>query len=664
MRRPQPPTNTAPTEVNDRPSPPPRKAWSRPGSQEPLAPATRSPRPPPTPLSRVNLELLSARSPLSRDRLLIQEGPPLRPPSSTDESSDSNRSLSPISSSGCSSFSGVDVAPAQPVREASYLSTSSPSTPRTPREGAQEGAASSHVSPHDLTRGPSYAANYGEISGRSRAVSGEYIGPSYAANYDAAPRATATQSGEISPRSAREVPLAQLARREEGACGASPRKWARHVSEQQEELPVEPLDPSAGHASYWAPEPPPRRSFQGSISPRRSFQGSSSPRVASPPQPSRVTTPLARLPFQRDLGREIDPFQRELGREIDPLQRELSREIDPFQRDLGREIDPRPSAPSAQTSSDQKVLAGATAWLQRAEADAKDSPEALHRARGSAEAQCEFTPYAYRPKLPVSGADYYTVMQITPPPELPAGAAPHAPRKWGRLEHEEDEVYSPYSTRRPIAEDREATGEESPHQEMRGGRPRGTRDGDSSSAMSGAAPSAATSRQRPGKRPAISTGARPAGAASSACASGYTSGAEMGAASGSAAASGYASEASSDASVFNSMATMRRVRERSRALKPAALPPSEAPVVPVLPTLPVMPVNLGAHTTAMQRVQSLRLGASGPERDGAQLELPLMSFRPPSVTLMEPSPQESQMRWLQDQRNTDQDSPDREDLQT
>ena len=631
MRRPQPPTNTAPTEVNDRPSPPPRKAWSRPGSQEPLAPATRSPRPPPTPLSRVNLELLSARSPLSRDRLLIQEGPPLRPPSSTDESSDSNRSLSPISSSGCSSFSGVDVAPAQPVREASYLSTSSPSTPRTPREGAQEGAASSHVSPHDLTRGPSYAANYGEISGRSRAVSGEYIGPSYAANYDAAPRATATQSGEISPRSAREVPLAQLARREEGACGASPRKWARHVSEQQEELPVEPLDPSAGHASYWAPEPPPRRSFQGSISPRRSFQGSSSPRVASPPQPSRVTTPLARLPFQRDLGREIDP---------------------------------RPSAPSAQTSSDQKVLAGATAWLQRAEADAKDSPEALHRARGSAEAQCEFTPYAYRPKLPVSGADYYTVMQITPPPELPAGAAPHAPRKWGRLEHEEDEVYSPYSTRRPIAEDREATGEESPHQEMRGGRPRGTRDGDSSSAMSGAAPSAATSRQRPGKRPAISTGARPAGAASSACASGYTSGAEMGAASGSAAASGYASEASSDASVFNSMATMRRVRERSRALKPAALPPSEAPVVPVLPTLPVMPVNLGAHTTAMQRVQSLRLGASGPERDGAQLELPLMSFRPPSVTLMEPSPQESQMRWLQDQRNTDQDSPDREDLQT
>ena len=657
-------TNTAPTEVNDRPSPPPRKAWSRPGSQEPLAPATRSPRPPPTPLSRVNLELLSARSPLSRDRLLIQEGPPLRPPSSTDESSDSNRSLSPISSSGCSSFSGVDVAPAQPVREASYLSTSSPSTPRTPREGAQEGAASSHVSPHELTRGPSYAANYGEISGRSRAVSGEYIGPSYAANYDAAPRATATQSGEISPRSAREVPLAQLARREEGACGASPRKWARHVSEQQEELPVEPLDPSAGHASYWAPEPPPRRSFQGSISPRRSFQGSSSPRVASPPQPSRVTTPLARLPFQRDLGREIDPFQRELGREIDPLQRELSREIDPFQRDLGREIDPRPSAPSAQTSSDQKVLAGATAWLQRAEADAKDSPEALHRARGSAEAQCEFTPYAYRPKLPVSGADYYTVMQITPPPELPAGAAPHAPRKWGRLEHEEDEVYSPYSTRRPIAEDREATCEESPHQEMRGGRPRGTRDGDSSSAMSGAAPSAATSRQRPGKRPAISTGARPAGAASSACASGYTSGAEMGAASGSAAASGYASEASSDASVFNSMATMRRVRERSRALKPAALPPSEAPVVPVLPTLPVMPVNLGAHTTAMQRVQSLRLGASGPERDGAQLELPLMSFRPPSVTLMEPSPQESQMRWLQDQRNTDQDSPDREDLQT
>ena len=631
MRRPQPPTNTAPTEVNDRPSPPPRKAWSRPGSQEPLAPATRSPRPPPTPLSRVNLELLSARSPLSRDRLLIQEGPPLRPPSSTDESSDSNRSLSPISSSGCSSFSGVDVAPAQPVREASYLSTSSPSTPRTPREGAQEGAASSHVSPHELTRGPSYAANYGEISGRSRAVSGEYIGPSYAANYDAAPRATATQSGEISPRSAREVPLAQLARREEGACGASPRKWARHVSEQQEELPVEPLDPSAGHASYWAPEPPPRRSFQGSISPRRSFQGSSSPRVASPPQPSRVTTPLARLPFQRDLGREIDP---------------------------------RPSAPSAQTSSDQKVLAGATAWLQRAEADAKDSPEALHRARGSAEAQCEFTPYAYRPKLPVSGADYYTVMQITPPPELPAGAAPHAPRKWGRLEHEEDEVYSPYSTRRPIAEDREATGEESPHQEMRGGIPRGTRDGDSSSAMSGAAPSVATSRQRPGKRPAISTGARPAGAASSACASGYTSGAEMGAASGSAAASGYASEASSDASVFNSMATMRRVRERSRALKPAALPPSEAPVVPVLPTLPVMPVNLGAHTTAMQRVQSLRLGASGPERDGAQLELPLMSFRPPSVTLMEPSPQESQMRWLQDQRNTDQDSPDREDLQT
>ena len=653
MRRPQPPTNTAPTEVNDRPSPPPRKAWSRPGSQEPPAPATRSPRPPPTPLSRVNLELLSARSPLSRDRLLIQEGPPLRPPSSTDESSDSNRSLSPISSSGCSSFSGVDVAPAQPVREASYLSTSSPSTPRTPREGAQEGAASSHVSPHELTRGPSYAANYGEISGRSRAVSGEYIGPSYAANYDAAPRATATQSGEISPRSAREVPLAQLARREEGACGASPRKWARHVSEQQEELPVEPLDPSAGHASYWAPEPPPRRSFQGSISPRRSFQGSSSPRVASPPQPSRVTTPLARLPFQRDLGREIDP-----------LQRELSREIDPFQRDLGREIDPRPSAPSAQTSSDQKVLAGATAWLQRAEADAKDSPEALHRARGSAEAQCEFTPYAYRPKLPVSGADYYTVMQITPPPELPAGAAPHAPRKWGRLEHEEDEVYSPYSTRRPIAEDREATCEESPHQEMRGGRPRGTRDGDSSSAMSGAAPSAATSRQRPGKRPAISMGARPAGAASSACASGYTSGAEMGAASGSAAASGYASEASSDASVFNSMATMRRVRERSRALKPAALPPSEAPVVPVLPTLPVMPVNLGAHTTAMQRVQSLRLGASGPERDGAQLELPLMSFRPPSVTLMEPSPQESQMRWLQDQRNTDQDSPDREDLQT
>ena len=654
MRRPQPPTNTAPTEVNDRPSPPPRKVYeSRQGSQQPPGPATRSPRPPPTPLSRVNLELLSARSPLSRDRLLIQEGPPLRPPSSTDESSDSNRSLSPISSSGCSSFSGVDVAPAQPVREASYLSTSSPSTPRTPREGAQEGAASSHVSPHELTRGPSYAANYGEISGRSRAVSGEYIGPSYAANYDAAPRATATQSGEISPRSAREVPLAQLARREEGACGASPRKWARHVSEQQEELPVEPLDPSAGHASYWAPEPPPRRSFQGSISPRRSFQGSSSPRVASPPQPSRVTTPLARLPFQRDLGREIDP-----------LQRELSREIDPFQRDLGREIDPRPSAPSAQTSSDQKVLAGATAWLQRAEADAKDSPEALHRARGSAEAQCEFTPYAYRPKLPVSGADYYTVMQITPPPELPAGAAPHAPRKWGRLEHEEDEVYSPYSTRRPIAEDREATGEESPHQEMRGGRPRGTRDGDSSSVMSGAAPSAATSRQRPGKRPAISTGARPAGAASSACASGYTSGAEMGAASGSAAASGYASEASSDASVFNSMATMRRVRERSRALKPAALPPSEAPVVPVLPTLPVMPVNLGAHTTAMQRVQSLRLGASGPERDGAQLELPLMSFRPPSVTLMEPSPQESQMRWLQDQRNTDQDSPDREDLQT
>ena len=617
MRRPQPPTNTAPTEVNDRPSPPPRKVYeSRQGSQQPPGPATRSPRPPPTPLSRVNLELLSARSPLSRDRLLIQEGPPLRPPSSTDESSDSNRSLSPISSSGCSSFSGVDVAPAQPVREASYLSTSSPSTPRTPREGAQEGAASSHVSPHELTRGPSYAANYGEISGRSRAVSGEYIGPSYAANYDAAPRATATQSGEISPRSAREVPLAQLVRREEGACGASPRKWARHVSEQQEELPVEPLDPSAGHASYWAPEPPPRRSFQGS----------SSPRVAS-----RVTTPLARLPFQRDLGREIDP---------------------------------RPSAPSAQTSSDQKVLAGATAWLQRAEADAKDSPEALHRARGSAEAQCEFTPYAYRPKLPVSGADYYTVMQITPPPELPAGAAPHAPRKWGRLEHEEDEVYSPYSTRRPIAEDREATCEESPHQEMRGGIPRGTRDGDSSSAMSGAAPSAATSRQRPGKRPAISTGARPAGAASSACASGYTSGAEMGAASGSAAASGYASEASSDASVFNSMATMRRVRERSRALKPAALPPSEAPVVPVLPTLPVMPVNLGAHTTAMQRVQSLRLGASGPERDRAQLELPLMSFRPPSVTLMEPSPQESQMRWLQDQRNTDQDSPDREDLQT
>jgi len=64
----------------------------------------RSPRPPPTPLSRVNLEQISARSPLSRDRLLMQEGPPLRPPSSTDESSDSNRSLSPISSaSECSS---------------------------------------------------------------------------------------------------------------------------------------------------------------------------------------------------------------------------------------------------------------------------------------------------------------------------------------------------------------------------------------------------------------------------------------------------------------------------------------------------------------------------------------------------------------------------------
>ena len=648
-RRPQPPT-----EVSDRPSPPPRKAWS----QQPPAPASRSPRPPPTPLSRVNLELISARSPLSRDRLLIQEGPPLRPPSSTEESSDSNRSLSPISSSGCSSFSGVDVAPARPVREASYLSTSSPSTPRTPREGAQEGAASSHVSPHELTRGPSYAANYGEISGRSRAVSGEFIGPSYAANYDAAPRAAAAQSvrreelAEISPRSARdtarEAPLAQLVRREEGACGASARKWARHSSEQ-EELPAEPLvsslDPSAGHASYWAPEPPPRRSFASS----------SSPRVTS-----RVTTPLARLPFQRDLDREIDPFQRDLDREIDPFQRDLDREIDPFQRDLGREIDPRPSASSAQTSSDQKVLAGATAWLQRAEADVKDSPEAHHRARGSAEP----TPYAYRPKLPVSGADYYTVMQITPPPELPAGAAPHAPRKWGRLEDAEDEVYSPYSTRRPIAEDREAAGEEWPDkewpdQEMRGGRPRGTRDGDASGAMSGAAPSAATSRQRPGKRPAISMGARPAGAASSACASGYTSGAEMGA------ASGYASEASSDASVFNSMATMRRVRERSRALKPAAMPPSEAPVVPVLPTLPMMPVSLGAHTTAMQRVQSLRLGASGPERDGAQLELPRMSFRPPSVTLMEPSPQESQMRWLQDQRNTDQeDSPDREDLQT
>ena len=78
-------------------------ASSRLGSSPTCSPR-RLPRPPPTPLSRVNLEQISARSSLSRDRLLIQEGPPLRPPSSTDESSDANRSLSPISSaSECSS---------------------------------------------------------------------------------------------------------------------------------------------------------------------------------------------------------------------------------------------------------------------------------------------------------------------------------------------------------------------------------------------------------------------------------------------------------------------------------------------------------------------------------------------------------------------------------
>ena len=78
-------------------------ASSRLGSPPTCSPR-RLPRPPPTPLSRVNLEQISARSSLSRDRLLIQEGPPLRPPSSTDESSDANRSLSPISSaSECSS---------------------------------------------------------------------------------------------------------------------------------------------------------------------------------------------------------------------------------------------------------------------------------------------------------------------------------------------------------------------------------------------------------------------------------------------------------------------------------------------------------------------------------------------------------------------------------
>ena len=77
---------------------------SSPLGSSPTCSPQRSPRPPPTPLSRVNLEQISARSPLSRDRLLMQEGPPLRPPSSTDESSDSNRSLSPISSaSECSS---------------------------------------------------------------------------------------------------------------------------------------------------------------------------------------------------------------------------------------------------------------------------------------------------------------------------------------------------------------------------------------------------------------------------------------------------------------------------------------------------------------------------------------------------------------------------------
>ena len=64
-------------------------ASSRLGSPPTCSPR-RLPRPPPTPLSRVNLEQISARSSLSRDRLLIQEGPPLRPPSSTDESSDSN----------------------------------------------------------------------------------------------------------------------------------------------------------------------------------------------------------------------------------------------------------------------------------------------------------------------------------------------------------------------------------------------------------------------------------------------------------------------------------------------------------------------------------------------------------------------------------------------
>jgi len=83
-------------------------------------------------------------------------------------------------------------------------------------------------------------------------------------------------------------------------------------------------------------------------------------------------------------------------------------------------------APQALSTHSSGPCASASQWLMQTEAsEARASP-----------AQPAAQPYLYQPKLPVSGADYYTVNQVTPPASSsarpygpPPSRAPNAPRQ-------------------------------------------------------------------------------------------------------------------------------------------------------------------------------------------------------------------------------------------